>query len=329
MTYSESILGKKISDLTLKDIEDFFQCNREESLNLEFKSYPAKGDHKEKEIAVKKTVCALLNSEGGIVIWGAPSEVTLANGNRTASGQLTPFNIEPDKDRLINKITSSITPMPIGIRINLLTNQDSNSVVVIEVEKSLTRPHQFDNLYYVRLDGQSRIAPHYLIRALMLAKEFPILKGHVRLMSIAKHRGTIMLSFNLIVLNSTEFINEKNFKYKLFVSDGRLEIGTRLYEEHTYESKPDILSKGGPHILNFRINFHSSELPFSTTIILHFGGEKSPFKTSSYEYKFETSLNTGIALYDTRYLIEKSENKLSSEVPNASDEDIIARILNL
>jgi hypothetical protein len=329
MTYSESILGKKIGDLTLNHIEEFFQTNREESLNLEFKSYPQQGKHDAKEYAVKRAVCALLNSEGGIVIWGAPIEVEKVNGYRSATGSLTPFSIELDKDRLVNKLTSSITPMPVGIKVELLTNKDGNSVVLIEVEKSLGRPHQFENLFFVRLDGQSRIAPHYLIRALMLAKEFPVLKGHVRLLSIEKDRQRILLNFRLLVLNSTQFINEKNFRYRLVADPGNLIIGANSYEKGFYDSKPDILSKGGPHTIKFRIDIQENMLPCSMFIMLHFGGEKSPFKSSDYEYKFHPSSQTGIVNDETKYLIKKQENKLSTEISDATDEEIIESIFKL
>lgn len=108
----------------------------------------------------------MLNSEGGVIIWGAPVEVKDENGNTTAIGNLTPFDSNLDRDRLVNILTSSITPMPIGIKVQALQDGNNHSVFIIEVQKSIERPHQFDNRYYVRLDGQTRIAPHYLISAL-------------------------------------------------------------------------------------------------------------------------------------------------------------------
>ncbi|MET3537211.1 ATP-binding protein [Chryseobacterium limigenitum] len=112
MSYSLSILGKNIFDLNYQDIEVFFQSEKEENLNLEFKSYVNLGQYKEKENVIKKSVCALLNSEGGIIIWGAPVEIRDADGNTKASGALTPFSTTLDKDRLINIFSTAPQSLP-------------------------------------------------------------------------------------------------------------------------------------------------------------------------------------------------------------------------
>lgn len=91
MKYSQIQFGKDLYDLVYDDILEFFDTEKEESLNLEFKSYPAQGSAQEKENSVMKATCGLLNSEGGIIIWGAPTEIRDAQGNTTAQGALTPF----------------------------------------------------------------------------------------------------------------------------------------------------------------------------------------------------------------------------------------------
>jgi hypothetical protein len=115
MNFSTSLFNKSLYDLEYTDVKGFFSTSREETMNLEFKSYVAQGDYSKKEDAVKKAVCGLLNSEGGIIIWGAPIEIKDAQGNSSAVGALTPFVSNLDRDRFINILTSSITPFPVGI----------------------------------------------------------------------------------------------------------------------------------------------------------------------------------------------------------------------
>lgn len=141
MSYSKSTFGKDIFDLTYQDIELYFQDEKEESLNIEFKSYVAQGSYKEKEKAIKKSVCALLNSEGGILIWGAPVETRDADGNTKASGVLTPFSTSLDKDKLINILSSSIIPMPLDIKVSFIDDGSGYFVVIFEIPKSIERPH--------------------------------------------------------------------------------------------------------------------------------------------------------------------------------------------
>lgn len=68
MKYSQVIFNQDLYTLTYADIVQFFNTEKEENLNLEFKSYPAEGSAQEKENSVMKAICGLLNSEGGIVI---------------------------------------------------------------------------------------------------------------------------------------------------------------------------------------------------------------------------------------------------------------------
>jgi hypothetical protein len=86
MTLSESILGKRISDLSQSDLETYFTVGRKEANNIEFKSYidhPAQGGSiisrdKEKLQKIFSSIGAFLNTGGGILIWGAPTGNKLA-----------------------------------------------------------------------------------------------------------------------------------------------------------------------------------------------------------------------------------------------------------
>ncbi|GAA4449137.1 ATP-binding protein [Rurimicrobium arvi] len=328
MKYSVAIFGKDLYNLTYEDLERFFSSEKEETLNLEFKSFNNQGSYKDKEKVIFKSVCALLNSEGGIIIWGAPSETKDANGNAKATGALTPFDEGLDRDKLINKISSNIIPMPIGIRVMPLKNGDSNNaVIVIEVDKSIDRPHQFDNRYFLRLDGQTRIAPHYLIKALIQGKDFPVLRGHIKLRRITTSANSVVLTFTKLLFNTSQFNNEINAFISIIAYPGDIVVNRTNYNNRNDDTVP-ILTHGRPLLSHFDVIVSSKDLNKPLTIGLQFGGEKSPSKISSYVYNLNTHLAIGDVVNEEIYLTKKSENELPSE-KMSGDEDTIKTLLSM
>ena len=326
MSYSKSILGNNLFNLTYLDIENFFIEEREENLNLEFKSYVDEGSFKEKEKVIFKSICALLNSEGGIIIWGAPIEIRDSSQNTKAIGTLTPFNVGMDKDKLINKISSNIIPLPINFKVQFLTNDDGNSIIVIEVNKSIERPHQFSNNYYIRLDGQTRIAPHYLIKALIKSKDFPILRGHVRLKEIFNENNYLKLIFRKLIYNATPYQNEIKPYYKLVVQPpGELFINGQSYGNHT-DDEFSILANGRPEMFDFEVRLDKNSVNDNLDIILQIGGQKSPSKLSIYTYNFKNAV-AGKVNNEEIFLVEKEENQLPTDYPDRTDDDKIETLL--
>lgn len=327
MKYSNLFFNKDLYALTFADIESFFQTSKEESLNLEFKSYVAQGEYARKEEAIKKSTCALLNSEGGIIIWGAPVEVRDAQGNTTAVGALTPFASALDRDRIINILSSSITPLPIGIRVQVLRNDAGNSIFVTEVEKSIEKPHQYDNKYFVRLDGQTRIAPHYLISALMKSKDFPIIKGHLRLKRIQTDASGYLFHFRKLLYNTSPFINDVNIYMAIVALPGTIFVNG-INEGAVYKFTFPILSNGTPLMSDFILRLTNEQISQEIKIVFQFGGEKSPSKISSYKYQMGGTITSGIVRDETIYLTEKSENKMPSDITNNTVEQNIEILLN-
>lgn len=327
MKHSQILFNKDLYELELTDIESFFASPKEESLNLEFKSFPQQGDYASKENAIKKAVCGLLNSEGGIVIWGAPVEIRDPNGNTSANGALTAFNSPLDRDRLINKLTSSITPFPIGIRVQVLKNVADDSIFVIEIEKSIGRPHQYDNKYYIRLDGQTRIAPHYLISALMKSVDFPIVQGHIRLKRIDTDRMNYLLKFKKLLFNTSIYNNDLNINMRLVAMPGNIFINHNN-QGYSFSDTFPILSNGAPIMSTFILKIPANQINNDIQIIFQFGGEKSPSKVSTYKYKFNGNIVLGDVQDETIYLVEKSENKLPSDISKNSVEENINLLLN-
>lgn len=329
MTHSHIIFNKELYDLEYDDLVQFFGNEKEETLNLEFKSYPPNGNHNDKENAVFKAICGLLNSEGGIVIWGAPTETRHANGNTTASGELTPFTTTLDRDRLINKISSLITPLPIGIKVQKLNAPNASSIFIIEVLKSSQKPHQFKNHYYIRLDGQTKIAPHYLIEAMMKSIDFPVIRGHIRLKRIERQGNNLVLFLRKVIYNTSPFINELNLAFKLIAGPGTMIINSHSYQGF-YDESVGILSHGRPFMEDFTLHISSAELIQNNNqvqIALNFVGEKSPSKTSIYTYGLST-INLGVVTNENNYLVSKRENSLSSDISNNTDEDKINSLLD-
>jgi hypothetical protein len=330
MKYSQIQFGKDLYDLDYNDLVQFFNVEKEETLNLEFKSYPVQGNSVNKENAVFKAVCGLLNSEGGIVIWGAPIETIDAQGNTSASGVLTPFNTILDRDRLINKLSSLIIPLALGIRVQKLNAPNGDSIFVIEAEKSSQKPHQFKNNYYIRLDGQTKIAPHYLIEAMMKSSDFPLIRGHIRLKRIEANGNNYILYFRKVIYNSSKFINDLNLTYTLISGPGTMIINGNQYNGF-YHGSEEIMSHGRPVYGDVRLVIpqplliqHNNEVQMG----LSFVGQKSPSRITTYKYNMSAP-TFGHVADETTYIIEKKENELSSDVNNDSDDDKINSILDL
>jgi hypothetical protein len=331
MKYSQVTFGKDLYDLNYNDLMQFFETEKEETLNLEFKSYPSAGNYNDKEKAVFKSICGLLNSEGGIVIWGAPTENRNADGNTTAEGPLTPFETNLDRDRLINKISSLLIPLPIGIRVQKLDAPDGNSIFVIEVEKSSLKPHQYKNNYFIRLDGQTKIAPHYLIEAMMKSIDFPVIRGHLRLRNINFTGNNVVLSFVKVLFNTSEFNNDINFFYRIVASPGTIHIGDNSYPGDFINDSLKIMSHGRPIRSTFRLVIPSSTLVarnHEVSLIINFGGEKSPSKVSTYKYILNNLVIGDVANDELPFLIEKRENQLPSDTTNNTVDENIDYLLN-
>lgn len=158
-TYSEIIFGKNLIQLTFDDISNFFVDEQEENSILEFKT----GD-----VALEKIyqeVTAFLNTQGGILIIGAPLEKTKGD-KKICQGSLTNSSYK-NKDWLSQKIISNIQPPPAGINI---TERENNGIKIFicQIEQSVNPPHQCssDGKYYIRLEAEAKFAPHGIVLAL-------------------------------------------------------------------------------------------------------------------------------------------------------------------
>ena len=67
MDYSTKYFGKKLDDLEYQDIVEFFSNPQTESNKIEFKSYNTTNPFNEQLKKIYIGICAMLNSEGGIL----------------------------------------------------------------------------------------------------------------------------------------------------------------------------------------------------------------------------------------------------------------------
>ncbi len=300
MDYSKIYFDKTLDSLTYQDIVTFFIEPKEESTKIEFKSFSAQyGNFNNNLEGVIRGICAMLNSEGGILIWGAPEGVIPpGQKDKIFQGNLSPVAELKTKDWIINKISDSITPLPIGINVAILQD-NQNTVYVFEIQQSSYPPHQFKNTYFARLDGQTKPAPHYLIDALFKKITFPNIEGYVALDKISNNGNNYYLDLSIFIFNFTPLQNEQDVSYRLMCPQGIFTQSQIPQLEHMYSfnghqfvSRDDIktLHFGAPNNHSERIQFNPHQLlgEFENRVdlLLSFGGKHSPVKTSRYKLDF-------------------------------------------
>jgi hypothetical protein len=295
MDYSSNFFGKKINDLSYADIESFFTEDQEENNLIEFKSFDSiHGNINESLDGVKRCICAMLNSDGGIIILGAPKGRKVDNKKeKVFKGVLCPVHQLIEKDRLINTISGSIIPLPVSVKVNILQNE-GNYVYAFEVQKSEYSPHQFKNCYYARLDGQTQPAPHYLVEALFRKISYPNIKGYIGLNNIDINGNNYLLNISIYMFNVSELQNEEDVSYSLMCDCGifansRSPVLAPMYSHEGHR----LIHLGLIKVLSYgQVDRHDEVIiinPYEISrnehklnLFLDFGGKKSPRKSSDY-----------------------------------------------
>lgn len=326
MTYTKLYFGKELNELSYKDIQDFFVEEKDESDKIEFKSYFSNEErnHTEKENGVIRTICAFLNSEGGLIIWGAPiGQSVEGKKEKIFKGDLSPLNVLIEKDTFIRRITDLITPSPNGIRFQSIQNGE-NFVCLIEVDQSIYSPHQFKNTYLMRVDGQTRTAPHHYIEALFRKVSFPKLEGYIKVDHFEPdgRNNRFLLQLTIMLFNKSKLQNEHDLYYRVIVTCG-------TFAMHELNSDRDKIYGMDGHELRvpnakstiyYNEPITNSEVIFVTPrdltkanseciVMLYFGGRQSPLKISKYKLNLSHHSQTD----PNSYFISLDENKFSHE----------------
>jgi hypothetical protein len=320
-------LGHSFDSITYEDIEKYFEQVRDETNNLEFKSYGQDEDYNKNFAKLQEPICSFLNSDGGVIIWGSPK--TIKDGKRrVCQGQLIPINLSIEKDDVLRKIVSRISPMPAGIRIKTLS-KDGFSVLIIEVQKSEYRPHQIDGTYFMRVDANDIPAPHHYVEALFRRITYPDLKGKITFESFSysianrpRHRYTYRIELKVGINNNSPLQNEEYLKYSVSSA-----TGTPIDSDDPWPEEPsvyagirranqpmEILHFGQENVRYYSIGFSHEELlleSFLVKVVLRFGGRFSPLKYSFYNLDL-SFVDINRYIEDQRYPIP-SENIRSKE----------------
>jgi hypothetical protein len=328
MGYIQQYFGKEISQLTYGDVVSFFVKEKEESDKIEFKAYVVGGDEKEKENGVIKSVCGMLNSEGGLVIWGAPiGQSVTGKTEKIFKGNLSPVPRLIEKDYFINRISDGMAPTPRGVL--FLTLQDNrNYIYLLESEPSDYKPHQFRNVYYMRIDAQTRPAPHPYIEALFRQVKYPILNGFVRFIKLTTDRTYFFLDIEAHIYNMSRFQNEHDVSFQLVVTKGGVfEESTATppnpkyfqggHEVRNHEAPLKTLFYDQPYRIHESIRLRPGDLAkVNNQLSIYFtiGGYSSPAILSKYTIKLNT---TNLHADLESQIIEREENKYLHEISDA------------
>jgi len=326
MDFSKIYFGKDQLDLQYQDLVAFFQSAKEESNKIEFKSFSINHSTSYKDLPiVTRSICAFLNSEGGIVIWGAPQGKKIpGQHSKSFQGSLTPLSDKFEKDWLISKISDLITPLPVGIQVIRLES-NNKYLYIFEIQPSLYRPHMYNDIYWVRLDGQTKPAPHYLIEALFKQISYPNLEGYIKFNSISQNNEKIFINISILIFNYTKLQNEEKVSFRLLLIEGYFSNyftsnvqGFYISEgqQLVFERQIDVLHYGTPAIHDETIVIFKGDPKFENgrkvNLLLSFGGRKSPIKTSFYTLDLNKIDWNNTTL--PNYLIsDKDENKLLIE----------------
>lgn len=162
------------AQMGVSGLKEYFSQPQEESTKLEFKSGETKLQ------GIYKEICALANTDGGVLIYGAPKEKEdesfkskdSKERRKICSGELDPTKEDKTTDSFIQAILTSITPAIAGIEIKKIIH-DKGFIYVLNVPKSVNSPHQYGGVYYIRMGTMSMPAPHGIVQALF-NKKIPV-----------------------------------------------------------------------------------------------------------------------------------------------------------
>jgi hypothetical protein len=287
MDYSKNYFGKSITELKWEDITSFFQESQPETNNIEFKSF---GEQLDKGFdIIYKEVTSFLNSDGGLIIWGAPQEKrSEKKKEKISQGELCPTKSVLEKDRIIQKIISNISPMPQGISVNPLDDGNGNYICVIEIKKS-QQAHQYNGTYYIRIDATTKPAPHYIVESLIKQIRYPHIEGYLSFLPIVEPNieytaPSYELRGSIYIFNWSPIHNEANIKWKLTTDFGRFNQGG-MPKGNVITNRHEELHYGNPIQFPFTIQYSKADFENSTSIIsliLYFAGKNAPPKQSEY-----------------------------------------------
>lgn len=330
MDYCKIHFGKTLMELKYSDVEEYFKTERVETDQLEFKSFS--GNISDNYPGLIRTICGFLNSKGGLLIWGAPKGEKIKGGNeKIFKGEITPITQTIIKDQCISKCSDSISPLPLGIRLNVL-GSGNNCICIFEIDESDYAPHQMDNIYYMRIDGQTKPAPHHYVEALFKRVKEPILEGYLKFNESQVYRGVFNIRFTVMLFNWSPAQNVEDVSYRV-VSDNGIFSEAYMPDYHV-NNMTEFRADSFKSVLHFgepAIGLHTIAVDISKyhdiTIILYFGGLNTPAKSSRYKFALG---NINLSEIESN-LTERKENITFKELQDSmgvTRESTLKKLLN-
>lgn len=181
MSFSSHYFGKPVDKVTFDDIKKLIEAECEESQHIEFKS----GIDFEKKKSINlatlgDTISAFLNTGGGLLIIGTPRT---KRRKRSDGRSFLQFEEEfqfldplPEQNDAERKLFDEIEPIPSGVIVHRIEKENGKGMILAEIQKSLYPPHQYKGTYFLRLDHETKAAPHALVEALFLQRRGPNLE---------------------------------------------------------------------------------------------------------------------------------------------------------
>jgi hypothetical protein len=315
---SHSTFGKNLIDLTYEDIVTYFTEEHTESNNIEFKAFSTEHGNFNRDFkGVIRAICGLLNSDGGMVIWGAPLGVEdEATHEKKFQGNLAPVQEYKEKDVIINKVSDSISPLPVGINVQILRRADNENLYIFEVQPSPYKPHQFENIYLVRLDGQTKPAPHYFIEALYRRITYPNIEGYIKFNVADLHSPSALyyIDFTIFLFNFSRLQNEEDVMYRLTTTAGHFHSQANSQEPYNFIGQEPRLHFGSPMMNTQRIVITPQQIiqhNYTLHLTLSISGKRSPVKTSDYTLNLH-NINLTNPNDTAQLVLAMAENELLS-----------------
>jgi hypothetical protein len=146
--------GKELSELTVENIQLLIDNKIDESINLDYKQ--SCGEPQKDCDNLAAVISSFLNTEGGIIVFGVAES---KEDNHCFPCKVLWINTP--KEQIENLLKSRVQPYE-GVTIQRIASQKDKGlgVYVIEVSKSQNPPHMFNNIYYERLNFQSKPMSH-------------------------------------------------------------------------------------------------------------------------------------------------------------------------
>jgi hypothetical protein len=307
----------------------FFNEEKTESDKIEFKSFFSndKESTTDKEKAILKSICAFLNSEGGLLIWGAPIGKKAEDGRKEKifTGELSLVETLYEKDQFMAKIVNRLTPTPYGILFHRIENE-GKFIYIFEIPKSEYSPHQFEDRFFMRIDGQTNKAPYHFIEALFKRIKFPNLLSFLKIFDTKTQEGKILLIFKTYFTNLSRFQNDYSLSFRI-ASNGIFQDYAPFIPSTNFKTSfqnnghekwrndvVDIVHFGAPssevHCLIFDINELKKTNNIAHLIILY-GAKNSPMKMSSYKILLKPNSPAEIIEKEENGFMFKEDSELS------------------